>query len=73
MINSITGTCKDTLALLDSGSDCHLISESLYAELGLIRRPIHSEIQLANDGVESLETFSTTVQFVGFRRITHLF
>ena len=59
VIDNITGTCKDTLALLDSGADCHLISEGLYTKLGLVGRPIHSEMQLANGGIESLETFST--------------
>ena len=59
VINNITGTCKDTLALLDSGADCHLISEGLYTKRGLVGRPIHSEMQLANGGIESLETFST--------------
>ena len=59
VINNITGTCKDTLALLDSGADCHLISEGLYTELGLVGSPIHPEMQLANGGIESLETFSS--------------
>ena len=53
VINNITGTCKDTLALLDSGADCHLISEGLYTKRGLVGRPIHSEMQLAN-GRDSL-------------------
>ena len=47
VINNITGTCKDTLAPLDSGADCHLISEGLYTKRGLVGRPIHSEMQLA--------------------------
>ena len=29
-INNITGMCKNTLALLDSGAGCHLIFKSLY-------------------------------------------
>ena len=53
VINNIAGTCKDTLALLDSGADCHLISEGLYTKRGLAGRPIHSEMQLAN-GRDSL-------------------
>ena len=59
VIIDLTGTCKDTLALLDSGADCHLISDGLYAELGLVGRHIHSEMQLVNGGIETLETFFT--------------
>ena len=75
VIIDITGTCEDILAFLDSGADCHLISDGLYAELGLVVRSIHSEMQLANiisTRKESLETFFTDCTDGVFWRITHL-
>ena len=44
---------------MDSGADCHLVSESLYAELDLVGRSIYSKVQLAKSGIKSFETFST--------------
>ena len=56
IINNVFGVCKDTLALLDSGEDCHLISRDLYDELGLDGRRASSEMQLANGRVEKFNT-----------------
>ena len=52
VINQITGFCKDTLALLDSGADCHLMAKDLYTSLGLSGISTVSEIQLANGVVK---------------------
>ena len=46
----------DTLALLDSGANCHLMVADLYRRLGLSGRPIRTEIQLANGKVEIHDT-----------------
>ena len=46
--NQTAGVCIKTLALLDSGADCHLMAEELYTNLGLIGLSAVSETQLAN-------------------------
>ena len=56
VINQITGTCKDTLALLDSGADCHLMAKDLCTSLGLSGTSTVSEIQLANGVVEKYDS-----------------
>ena len=56
VINQITGACKDTLALLDSGADCHLMAEDLYTSLGLSDTSTVSEIQLAIGVVEKYDS-----------------
>ena len=58
VINNITGDCKDTLALLDSGADCHLMCKGLSSELGLTGKPLQAKIQLADGRVEDLNTLS---------------
>ena len=58
VINNITGDCKDTLALLDSGADCHLMCKGLSSELGLTGKPLQTKIQLADGRVEDLNTLS---------------
>ena len=58
VVNNVTGTCKDTLCLLDSGSDCHLIDSKLSSDLDLPSRPMHMELQMANGSVEELDTCS---------------
>ena len=50
VINQITGACKDALALLDSGVDCHLMAKDLYTNFELFGTSTVSEIQLANLG-----------------------
>ena len=57
-IDNDSGKCVDTLALLDSGADCHLMVADLYRVLGLSGRPIRTEIQLANGRVEVHDTVS---------------
>ena len=44
VVNNVTGTCKDTLCLLDSGSDCHQIDSKLSSDLDLPSRPVHIEL-----------------------------
>ena len=56
VIDNVSGKCIDTLALLDSGADCHLMVAALSTELGLAGRPIRSEIQLASGRVEVHDT-----------------
>ena len=56
VINQITGACKDTLALLDSGAVCHLMAKDLYTSLGLSGTSTVSEIQLANGVVEKYDS-----------------
>ena len=46
IINNVSRVCRDTLAHLDSGADCYLISRDLYNELGLNDRHACSEMQL---------------------------
>ena len=58
VINNITGDCKDTLALLDSGADCHLICKGLSSKLGLNGKPLQAKIKLADGRVEDLNTLS---------------
>ena len=58
VVNNVTGTCKDTLCLLDSGSDCHLIDSKLSFDLDLLSRLMHMELQMANGSVEELDTCS---------------
>ena len=58
VVDNVSGKCLDTLALLDSGADCHLMVSELSTELGLAGRPIRSEIQLASGRVEVLDTVS---------------
>ena len=58
VVNNVTGTSKDTLCLLDSGSDCHLIDSKLFSDLDLPSRPMHMELQMANGSVEELDTCS---------------
>ena len=55
VINQITRACKDTLAQLDSGADCHLMAKDLYTSLGLSGTSTVSEIQLANGVVEKYD------------------
>ena len=57
IINNVSGVCKDTLVLLDSGADCHIISRNLYNELGLDGRCGCSEMQLANSRIEKFNTY----------------
>ena len=57
--NNITGDCKDILALLDSGADCHLMCKGLSSELGLTGKPLQAKIQLADGRVENLNTLSS--------------
>ena len=57
IINNVFGVCKDTLALLDSGADRHLISRDSYDKLGLDGRLACSEMQLANGRVEKFNTY----------------
>ena len=59
VINNITGDCKDILALLDSGADCHLMCKGLSSELGLTGKPLQAKIQLADGRVENLNTLSS--------------
>ena len=56
VINHVTGACRNTLALLDSGADCHLMVEGLCAELGFNGTPIRSEMQMVNGMVERYDT-----------------
>ena len=65
IINNVFGVCKDTLALLDSGADCHLISRDLYDELGLDGRRACFEMQLANGRVEKFNTYSVECAIQG--------
>ena len=57
IINNVSEVCKDTLALLDSGPNYHLISRDLYDQLGLDGRRAYSEMQLANGRVEKFNTY----------------
>ena len=54
----VTGVCKETFCLLDSGADCHLIDGGLYSDLDLSGRPMWSELHMANGELEKLDTFS---------------
>ena len=57
IINNVSGVCKETLALLDSKADSHLISRDLYNELDLDGRRACFEMQLANGRVEKFDTY----------------
>ena len=57
IMNNVSEVCKETLALLDNGADCLLISRDLYEKLGLDGRRACSEMQLANGRVEKFNTY----------------
>ena len=63
--NMRSGLGRDVLALLDDGSDTHLISKSLYDELSLVGTPIRSHLCMANGEHRTSDTFETQIEIRG--------
>ena len=59
VVNPSTGAGKECWALLDTGADTHLLSRSLYSELGLEGQPVLSSLQLANGDLKTFHTYET--------------
>ena len=62
--NIDTGSQQDVLAILDGGSDTHLISKRLYDELNLTGEPVQSRLCLADGKTLTSNTYETKKRFV---------
>ena len=65
--NPKTGACSNVLALLDGGSDTHLISRQLYDELGLDGVSVCSRLCMADGNTRVCDTFETSFEIQGLR------
>ena len=65
IINPANGKGQEIFALLDSGTDTHLLSRRVYTELGLPGKPVRSRLQLADGSVKVSDTFDTSLKVCG--------
>ena len=63
--NTETGAQQDGLALLDGGSDTHLISKRLYDELALTGVLVRNHMSLADGETHTSNTFETHLEIRG--------
>ena len=63
--NAETGAQQDVLALLDGGSDTHLISKRLYDELALTGVPVRNRMSLTDGETRTSDTFETQLEILG--------
>ena len=70
VIDNVSRKCVDTLALLDSGADCHLTVADLYSLHGTrsVRQAYSDRIQLANGKVEIYDTVSVECAVRGIEK-----